>query len=476
MLFIFTKQRVTSREKGGTSSMTSAATLKIDPHYIQTFVQRQPKYAIKLRNGKWHTKHKPLADPAIQAHLEGKYDIATVSPWYPKFACVDIDSATTQKVYKVMESLGLNSSNSLVCESESINSYHIYFVPKMNDNPPTTKLLNECLATWALEQDVEIYPQAKKCFRLPFSPIDRIVTHEGESLSNMNLSQKMYWFNKLDEFDLAALTKGRIKPKIPQQQTLITVPTGTYERGIEYLITGLTEQSSRNHAQFCVLYYFWRENYTVENAITSCFRWIKENHNGFSKDIINPRKVQAEIGRQAKTIWNNYECNNLYPDSTHNLNYGYITKADLIEIIHVCEGNLPRVKFMGELIRYCNPRQARSEINIHSDRLKAWSSKTSYIQFIDELQRKGIIESRSNSYKIGERAKSIKFKWDFQSPEQGIRADNRTTETLESIANSFAPRELQQYLQAAGVKNDAARKQLSAIYVNSKKRGNIVQI
>ena len=447
--------------------MTSATTQKIDPHYIQTFVQRQPKYAIKLRNGKWHTKHKALADPAIHAHLEGKYDIATVSPWYPSFGCIDIDNATSSKVYDVMDSLGFDESNSLTCASESKNSYHIYFKPTYNNKPPTVKLLNECLSEWATERAVEIYPQIKKCFRLPFSPSDQLLANSGEPL-NMPLERKMDRFDRLDEFDLSIFSKNRKKlTKIE----LLAMPTGTYQSGIEYLTTGLTEPSSRNYAQFCVLYVFWRKNYTVENAITACAQWIKHNHNNYSKDIVNFRKVQAEIGRQAKSIWNSYEYNSLYPDAAHNQTYGYLTKADLIKIIEVTEGNLPRIKFVGELIRYCNPRQSRKEINIHSDRLKEWS-KRNYIKFINELQEKGVI-TRNDSYRVGQASKTITLNWDFKPVEQAIRADNRTTETLESIANSFSPKEVQQHLQAAGMKSDTARDQLSRIYVN---KGNIVRI
>ena len=447
--------------------MTVAAL--IDPDYIKTFVQRKPKYAVKIK-GKWKTKRKPLADPAIQAHLEGKYDVAAVSPWYPQYGSIDIDDVRTSEMLEIIDSIGLNESNSLICQSESKNSYHVYFKPIYRNKPPTIKLLNTCFAEWATQKSVEIYPQAKKCFRLPFSPKDQILTLTGPVESD--LEGKMHWFNKLDEFNLCSFDNKTDKS---QTKEILTTETNTYMRGIEFLKTGLNETRSRHDAQFCVLYSFWRRNYTVEDAIDACTQWIKLKHNNYSRDIVNFRRVQAEIGRQAKSIWDKYEHNNLYPDLAHNNNYGYLTKSDLIEIIKVCEGNLPRMKFMGELIRYCNPRQDRDEINIHSDRLKDWSSATNYIRFMQELQEKGVI-TRNRFYKVGEKSKAIQLNWDFRSDIEAIKADNRTTNTITSMANSFAPRELQQFLQSVGVKNDAARKQLSVIYVNNESKGNIIRI
>lgn len=444
-----------------------APAAQINPEYLKIFVQRKPKYAVKIK-GRWTTKRKPLADPAIKAHLDGKYDVAAVAPWYPQYGSIDLDDVESSQMLEIIDSIGLNESNSLICQSESKNSYHVYFKPIYRNKPPTIKLLNTCFAEWATRKSVEIYPQAEKCFRLPFSPKDQIIT-PAKGLMEYDLEQKMHWFSKLDEYDLSFFHKKDDKSQIKQ---LTTTETNTYAHGVEFLETGLTETRSRNDAQFCVLYSFWRRNYTVEDAVDACSQWIKLKHNNYSRDITNFRRVHAEIRRQAKSIWDKYEHNNLYPDLAHNRNYGYLTKSDLINIIKVCEGNLHRIRFMGELIRYCNPRQNRDEINIHSDRLQEWSSKTNYIRFMEELQQKGVI-TRNRFYKVGETSKAIKLNWDFRTDIEAIKADNRTTNTTTSIANSFAPRELQQFLQSVGVKNDSARNQVSIIYAN---KGNIIRI
>lgn len=450
--------------------------VKVNPEYLSMFVQRHPKYAVKMPgNGKeWRTKKKPLADKPIQAHLSGQYSVATVSPWYPTFGVIDVDDAPREKVYSVLETIGLNEANSLVCASESPNSYHVYFRPSYNDKPPTVRLLNEVLRRWAIKKGVEIYPRAAKCFRLPFGPHDRPVLDDGETAS-MSLEQKLHWFGKLDEYDLAA-SPADMQTVLKLELPPMPVCSTTFKRGVEYMEYGLEAANTRHEVQFCVLYAMWRQNYNIDDAVNAAYHLITTKHNGFSKDIKrNPVKVLREIMRQASCIWNKYELANTYPDEAHNLNYGFLTKPDLQDIIRICEGNLPRIKFLGELVRYINPRQARGAVSVHTDRLQQWSSKTNYTKFLDELTKKGIVE-RSNKYIVGKAAKTIKLNWDFRSLEMAVKADKRTTDTLGSISNSFVPDELRECLKETGKERTAIIKTVKSIYgikPGCEKTGNI---
>lgn len=442
----------------------------LDPEYISIFIQRAPKYAIKQPGKVWKTKQKSLADPVIKAHFRGQYAVAGVAPWYPSFGVIDVDNARREKLDYLLESVGLNSSNSFICASESPNSYHVYFRPVYNAKPPTVRLLNDVFRYWALRQNVEIYPQADKCFRLPFGPSDRPILNNGD-LAKMTLKEKMYWFGKIDEYDLALSPADR-QIKLDFSIDQIPVFSVHYRRGINYMEHGLQEHSSRHEAQFCVLYAMWRMNYDVQDAIVACFKWIKRKHNGFSKDIKrNPQRVQQEIMRQAQRIWNDYELAGVYPDVAHNLEYGYLTKDDLLDIIRVTNGNLPRMKFLGELVRYINPRQARDAVNVHRDRLVSWASTTNYNRFLDELAQKGILE-RNDSYTVGRASKSIKLKWTFRPLGAAIKADQRTTNTIGSIANSFTPEELREHLKDAGKERTAAIKTVKTIF--DQNQGNVL--
>ena len=453
------------------------AATKLNPDYLSLFVQRHPKYAVKMPGvgTEWRTKKKALSDKPIQAHLSGQYSVATVSPWYPAFGVIDVDDAPRQRLYDVLETIGLNDANSMICESESPNSYHVYFRPMYNDKPPTVRLLNEVLRHWSIKKGVEVYPRAAKCFRLPFGPHDRPILDSGETL-NMNLDQKLYWFNKLDEYDLAA-SPADMQTVLNLEIPPLPVCSNTYTRGLEYMEHGLQAANTRHEVQFCVLYAMWRQNYDIEDAVNACYHLIKTKHNGFSRDIKrNQTRVLKEIMRQANCIWNNYELAHTYPDAAHNLNYGYLTKPDIQTIIRVCEGNLPRIKFLGELVRYINPRQQKEAVSVHADRLQAWSSKTNYNRFLEELAQKGIIE-RGSKYTVGKAAKTIKLNWAFRSREMAIKADKRTTDTSGSIANSFAPEELRERLKETGKERTAIIKTVKAIFEAKpgQGQGNIIQ-
>ena len=94
--------------------------------YKKLFIQRLPRYAVKsVRSGTWKTRNKPLADPAIIAHLEGKYSVASLGPWYPPFIILDIDNREIEEVEEIRSKLELTDSNSMRLESESAKSYHL---------------------------------------------------------------------------------------------------------------------------------------------------------------------------------------------------------------------------------------------------------------------------------------------------------------------------------------------------------------
>jgi hypothetical protein len=92
--------------------------------YINLFVQRIPRYAVK-KSRSWTTKTKPLSDRPVQAHLAGQYAVAVLGKWYPEFGILDIDDRQRETVDEIREELGLDDKNSMLISSESPDSYHI---------------------------------------------------------------------------------------------------------------------------------------------------------------------------------------------------------------------------------------------------------------------------------------------------------------------------------------------------------------
>ncbi|MBA7494891.1 hypothetical protein ES702_05469 [subsurface metagenome] len=435
---------------------------KSDPlaEYASTFVQRIPRYTVKLKENKhWRTKKKFLVDTPIKAHLLKKYCIGVLGKWYPEYSILDIDNVTLEEPERIRDKLGLDPANSMLCSSESPDSYHILIRPSYNNKPPTIRLLQNTFKLFVKQNNIEIYPQANRTIRLPFGYNQDCLDIGYIYLKSWE--EKLYWFLKLDDFDLS---------DIPYQQRELDL---TYENpGIpdvfkegEYLLkNGLQIKNSRHDAQFKMLYNLWRRNIPVSQAKIIVWFVIKNRHNGFSKTIItNPGECKKEIDRQAARIYDTYEHSYIYPDETHNINNGYITKKDIADIVRI-NTNLPRMRFLYNFVKYCYPRRDRNFINIHSDKLIEWSSTENYIKYLDELNKLEIVK-RGNKYVKNGFSKSININWNFRNSKEAILDDGRSPNTFEdTIKLSHKPEEFKALLKKAGIKRTTAIETVRRIF------------
>lgn len=159
--------------------------------------------------------------------------------------------------------------------------------------------------------------------------------------------------------------------------------------------------------------------------------------------------VRKEIIRQAGNIYNTYEHNYIYPDETHNINHGYVTKEDIADIVWI-NPNLPRMRFLYNLVKYCYPRRYRNFIDIHSDKLKEWSSTKNYLKYLEELIKLGIVK-RGDTYSVDRFSKSININWNFKDTGSAILYDGRSPNTFEdTIKLSHKPEEFKELLKKAG--------------------------
>jgi len=415
--------------------------------YTATFVQRIPKYAIKSEGKRWRTQNRALGDKHIRAHLRGDLAVGAVGKWYPKHAMLDIDERDIEYVEEIRDTLNLDETNSMLCSSsERGNRYHLLFSPTYNQKPPTLSLLNDSFKDFCFQHGIEIYPRATKCARLPFGKIQKCLDFEYRYLEKW--SEKLYWFSKLDDFDLGGVPRQQLLPlEIPQGQKI-----PAWREGKELLEIGLQAPSSRHEGQFKVLLYLWRNNTPPKTAYEITWSWIKNKHNGFSKDIQrDPRAVREEIKRQVKHIWGKYTA---YPDTTHNTYYGYLTKADLYDVFMYSGGSLVKSRFLFNLVKYCYPRRFRDKINVHSDLLVSWSSsgkERTYLKRLGELEERGLLR-RWDSYEVEVRSKGVKLKWKYRSPDSAILVDNRAPMTIEdTIRASFEVEEIRGLLKKSGM-------------------------
>jgi len=431
--------------------------------YTATFVQRIPKFAFKENQWKkrWKTEHKPLSDRYIQLHLRGDLTVGAVGRWYPEHAILDFDGRDIEFVEQTRGKLGLVETNSMLCSSESKDSYHLLFRPTYNQKPPTLNLLNDSFKGFCKQHGIEgVYPRPTKCARLPFGKIQKCLDFEYAHLEGW--SEKLYWFSKLDDFDLGGVPRQQILPlDIPQNQKI-----PAWREGKELLEIGLQAPSTRHESQFKVLLYLWRNNTPPKTAYEITWSWIKKKHNGFSKDIQrDPRAVREEIKRQVKHIWGKYTA---YPDTTHNTYHGYLTKADLYDIFMYSGGSLVKSRFLFNLVRYCYPRRFRDKINVHSDLLVSWSSSSgrerTYLKRLGELEEWGLLR-RWNIYEVGVSSKPIKLEWKYRNIDNAILVDNRAPTTIEDTVRAcFKVEEIRGLLKNSGMDEGYISRFLASVF------------
>jgi len=437
------------------------ATLK---EYLDLLAQRIPRYAIKqIGSGRWRSKNKPLSDPPILAHLEGKYYVAVLGKWYPGYAIFDIDSRSKTEAEEIRAEAGLDESNSMMYKSESEDSYHIIFIPEYHSKPPTLNLLKDVLKNFAHIHGIEIYPQRRKPIRLPFGPHQSLLDIEYMGLESWK--QKLYWYEKLDPLDLSSIKHQQLMFDFEPGPGRLILPTNIFQEAQDLLNHGLQFPSTRHNSQGLILFYLWRQNVPKDTAASIVWQWINEKHNGFSKDILRyPKEVKRDIKSQADFYWNKYQLSQVYPDSTHNVHHGYITEPDIPDIIEATSGSLPRMGFLYNLVKYSYPRRHRKLISIHRDKLIRWSSKETYLKYINELEDKGIAERRK-AYLAGHFAKDLKLNWRFRDSNKAVMYEGRAIETFDNtIRILFKPDEFRQLLIKAEVKQSTASKMINSIW------------
>ena len=414
--------------------------------YTDSFVQRIPRYAIKgLGEDRWHTRDTALSDEVILDHLNGVKAVASLGKWYPSHALLDIDSRDMGYVTELRDSLGMDEDNSMLCTSESEDSYHLLFRPTYNLKPPTIRLLTSILEPFAVRNGVEAYPRANKPARLPFGKVQAILDEGKEHLTAWE--ERLFWFNKLDEYDLG---------EVPFSQSLLALEypdsrggLPKYDEGREYFMHGLNVPGERNYATFAVLYFLWRKNTTIESAKEIAWTWLKTKHNGKSKTW-NARHYnicKKDIESASRTIWSYTD----FPDECHNRYAGWIAKKDIERIFRTVNGSVVKAKFLFHLVKHLSPRQHRGLTPIHTGLLIKWSSARYYLDRIKDFSEMGILK-RGGSYIVGYQAKELALKWPYSPPHDAVLVDDRAPDHLESTVKAcFDAEEYRALLKAASV-------------------------
>lgn len=356
-------------------------------------------YAIQWPDKEWKTRWKPVSDPLLKAHLVGKYSVAVKAPWYVQFGFLDFDYPQPNLIQQTIETLGLNKGQYLLMTSpswwESKNT-HLVFPVVYNEKFPTQKLYQDALRG-ALGQKVEIYPQTKRKFRLPFGLNQYLLGDDGYPMGWLSWKQAFDEVRGLEPFPLENLpfTPPLFSEKTVSELQAATV-WGAHPECHNLWAEGLPSPGSRHQVVWKLASWFYRQNATPEEATNKIVRWLRRKHNGYSKACASGKwdRVKADVGRAVKWIWENYRP---YPDGPHNQD-GAVTVSDLAQAVELFPGDVVNQKRLLGLIAYYRPRRRHVWVYIPWDQWRDGINWDNVDSFRQTLEQKGVMDS-INSYR-----------------------------------------------------------------------------
>ena len=421
------------------------------PEYKASFVRDYSgPYAIQWPGKRWSTRSRPVSDPLIWAHLEGKYWLGTKAPWYPRFAYVDLDGPDEDTLDRVTATLGLSQGQYYVCTSPSYpetGNVHLIFAPRYRGQPATKKLVQTILQPRVRRTGGELYPQTRRKFRLPFGRDQYILDAvDGELCAPLPYGwrEALQWVFKVEPLDLETF---------PHQLDLgLAAPAAHWAKrkdAEELLEHGLPGPGTRHDSCLTLAIYFFRLNWDSSDARAKLKWWMKTGHNRYSKEVNRGRwwVVHREIDDIASWVYETYGRGGIYPDTTHNIE-AWITPKDMRFIGEVFPGSIVNQRRLFKLISYYRPRSVYPWVFIPRWRWFEIADHRSYQTFRADLENRGLLDS-DHRYKIGEFSKRFRLRLPAATSSERIEEDSRAIQDFPEVAlRSFGgPREVRDALR-----------------------------
>ncbi len=367
-------------------------------------------YALQWPGRGWSTRSRKVSDPLIRAHLDGTYWLGTKSPWYPRFAYIDLDHPDEATLERVVRALGLSGGQYQVCTSPSFKAtgnVHLIFAPRYRGKPATKKLLRTILQPRVEHAGGELYPQTRRKFRLPFGR-DQYILDVVEGLICAPLPygwrEALHWVSRLEPLALE---------QFPHQLELnLSSPADHWakRKDAETLLDhGLLGAGTRHEACLTLAIYFFRVNWDISDARAKIKAWIKTQHNGFSKEIVRGRwrVVLDEVDQITYWVYDTYGRAVVYPDTTHNIE-AWITPQDFRFIGEVFPGSVVNQRRLFKLISYYRPRSVYPWVFVPQWKWFEIANDRNYQAFRADLENRGLLDS-NHDYQIGHFSKRFRL-------------------------------------------------------------------
>lgn len=394
-------------------------------------------YGFQWPGKRWSTRYRPISDPLIRGHLDGKYWLATKAPWYPRFAYVDLDDPDEDTLKRVTDTLGLSEGHYQVCTSPSFpetGNVHVIFAPRYRGRPATKKLMQTILKPRVEQAGGELYPQTRRKFRLPFGRDQSLLdVMDGTLCAPLPYGwrEALYWVFKLEPLPLEQF------PHPPPSDPARSGPSPPWAKrkdAEDLLEHGLVSPGTRHNMCLTLAIYFFRLNWEITDTRAKIKRWIRTHHNGFSKTVNQGRwtVVRKEIDEITEWVYNAYSRRRIYPDTTHNLE-GWITPKDLRFLGEVFPGDVVNQRRLFKLICYYRPRSVYPWVFIPRWRWYQISNKSHYLTFRADLENRGLLDS-NHRYQIGQYSKRFRLHLPPATSSERIEEEHRAIQDFSDAA------------------------------------------
>ena len=425
------------------------------PYYLHNYgVQHD-------HNGnKWNYKRKNNCGVLVRGHLEEIFWLAFPPTWYIPFGYIDCDDPLKSPLKHALELLHFNDSERLIMSSPGYlknGCTHTIWKPRYKGNIMTRKLFQDIYGPRIKNTGNELFPWKNRLFRSPAGRDQYILDENGIPLE-LCPEEFMYWVDKIDPFEttekisyqtsfLPELYSDKIEPK-----AFITATSEEARRIEKY---GLQKNNTRHDHTLTLAIEYYKLDWPPEKAIRTIKSWIRRKNNGYSNEFNKNRLwfIDKEIIEIVTWVYENF-TGVYHPNSIHNFLTGLTSPDDVKFASDIFRGDWINIKRTIALFQYCRPRSFFPWIYIPFRIWSQISSRSNYIDFQNDLSRKGIIKNVRTSYSVGRYSKSfqIAFPGSFRHP---ITNDNRAeTDTGNILLRTFGT--VRNAVEATGINRQSA--------------------
>jgi len=402
------------------------------PYYHQNYgVQHD------YESHKWNYKRKNMCSILVKNQLKKNYWIAVPSTWYIPFSYIDTDDPEKSPLEPVLEVLNLKDSERLIMSSPGYlkdGKTHTIFKPRYTEGIMTRNLFHDMVIPVIKSTGNEIFPHGNRLFRVPAGRDQHILDENGYPLE-LSPEEFMYWIDKMDPYEVTERITHQTSflPKLYVNKTDHTeINTIAIEEARILEKHGLQRDNTRHESCLIIAKLYYRFNFTPKQATKKIKSWIRKKHNGYSKEVNKLRWWFIDKEIEEIVSWSYKNTGSFYPDTIHNFKTGLITTDYVKHAVEVYRGDWINIKRTIALFQYCYMRKFFPWIYIP---FRVWgeiSSRTNYIDYQNDLSKKGIIKNVRSDYRVGFYPKSfqIALPKSFSSP---ITNDNRAVTKLSDI-------------------------------------------